>query len=246
MIPTPNSPQPISIIIPVLNEAETIGDLLAHLQPDVSPSQPPVEIIVVDGGSVDETVAIAKSQNVRVEIQAGGRALQMNRGAALAQAEILLFLHADTRLPADYVTEILAVLYPDQGQKPPVAGAFRLKIDAPLRSLRWIEWGVNLRSQVCQLPYGDQAIFLTKRMFTAVGGFPDLPIMEDFVLIRQLQRRGHIALTRSAVTTSARRWLRQGVSRTTLINQLMIGGYYLGISPQTLARWYRQGKMSQH
>lgn len=241
-------PQPaptLSIIIPVLNEAETIGSLLAELQARSEPELK-IEIIVVDGGSADETVALAASQNVQVEVQTGGRAQQMNRGAGMAHGEILVFLHADTRLPPNYAAEILQVLNPPVGQPKPIAGAFRLKIDAPLPSLRLIEWGVNLRSQLCQLPYGDQAIFLTKAVFTEVGGFPDLPIMEDFVLVRQLQRRGRIALAPSAVITSARRWLKQGVSRTTWINQIMILGYYLGISPHRLARWYRQGKMSQH
>jgi hypothetical protein len=120
-----------------------------------------------------------------------------------------------------------------------VAGAFKLSIAQADWRLKLIAWGVQWRSKLAQLPYGDQALFLKKSTFTAIGGFPVLPIMEDFVLIQQLKGLGTIGLTNSWVLTSPRRWQRMGIFKTTLINQIIIGGYYMGISPDRLKRWYR-------
>ena len=219
----------ISIIIPVLNEAYTIKPTLAHLK-----NASNVEIIVVDGGSKDETIALAKSCGVQVISSGLGRATQMNLGATVATGDILLFLHADTRIPPNFDTLIRQALPGNF-----IAGAFELKIDANLRGIRLIEKMVNLRSHLFSLPYGDQAIFICSKVFHEIGGFPDLPIMEDFELMRQLKRLGKIEIIPQAVITSGRRWQKLGIIKTTLINQLMIIGYFLGVSPAQLARWYR-------
>lgn len=222
----------ISIIIPVLNEAQIIQSTLQRLK-----GNPQVEIIVVDGGSQDDTVNLARQLGIKVIVLSGqGRGMQMNAGAAIAQGEILLFLHSDTQLPPNFVELTLETL------KIPrvIAGAFELKIDGQDPSLRWIERLVKLRSRLLSLPYGDQAIFLTKQVFEEVGGFSNLPIMEDFELVQCLKRRGKIGIATAAVVTSPRRWQKLGVWQTTLINQLIILGYYLGISPTKLSNFYRQ------
>jgi rSAM/selenodomain-associated transferase 2 len=220
----------ISIIIPVLNEAAIIQPILEKLQGNAN-----LEIIVIDGGSRDNTAVIAQATGVKTITVSGGRSAQMNAGAKIAEGEILLFLHLDTNLPANFVDLITQTL------KHPrvIAGAFELAIQGEAKSLRWIEIFVKLRSHLLSLPYGDQAIFITKQAFADIGGFPDLPIMEDFELIQRLKRQGKIAIAPGTVITSGRRWQKLGVWRTTFINQLIIAGYYLGVSPQKLSDFYR-------
>lgn len=221
----------ISIIIPVLNEAKNITQALASIQPSAN-----VEVIVVDGGSQDNTVELAQSWGVKVLSAAIGRACQMNAGAKIATGDILLFLHADTRLPPGFDTLARTIAT----QPDTVAGAFALQIDAKLWSLRLIEIGVNWRSRWLQMPYGDQAIFLKSAIFHKIGRFPDLPMMEDFELMRRLRRIGRIAIIPVPVLTSGRRWLQKGVFKTTLINQIAIIAYLLGVSPKRIVRWYRR------
>ncbi|MEQ9669321.1 TIGR04283 family arsenosugar biosynthesis glycosyltransferase [Coleofasciculus sp. G2-EDA-02] len=220
----------ISVIIPVLNEASTIGSVLERLMGTNN-----VDVIVVDGGSRDETVTVARSRNVQVISTPPGRACQMNAGAARATGDILLFLHADTRLPANFDCLVRQALQEPQT----IAGAFELRIDSQQLGLRLIERLVNWRSRFFSMPYGDQAIFLKATSFHHIGGFPNLPIMEDFELIRRLKHQGRIAIVPAFVLTSGRRWERLGIIKTTLINQLIILGYFFGVSPDKLARWYR-------
>ncbi|MFN6567105.1 TIGR04283 family arsenosugar biosynthesis glycosyltransferase [Dendronalium sp. ChiSLP03b] len=226
----------ISIIIPTLNEAGNIKQAITTTQASTN-----IEVIVVDGGSQDDTVAIAQSLGVKVISSSPGRASQMNAGAVAAGGEILLFLHADTHLPTGFDDMVRTALQ----KLGTVAGAFALRIDASLLSLRWVEWGVNWRSHFWQMPYGDQAIFLTKEVFQQIGGFPELPIMEDFELMRRLKRIGQIVILPVPVVTSARRWLQKGVFKTTLINQIVIIAYLLGVSPEQIRSWYRQGKFKR-
>jgi rSAM/selenodomain-associated transferase 2 len=229
-----HQPYKISIIIPVLNEAKIIETSLSPLQMNQD-----VEVIIVDGGSTDDTVKLVKKQGFKVITSSlPRRSYQMNLGAKEAQGKILLFLHADTILPENYLNSIENIL----AQPGTVAGAFRLQIDGKERAFRLIETMVNWRSRFFSLPYGDQAIFLKTSFFKEIGGFSSLPIMEDFDLIKRLQKLGKITLASSAVITSARRWQKLGIWKTTLINQLIIVGYYFRIFPQNLAKFYQQSK----
>lgn len=223
----------ISIIIPTLNEVGNIKDAITTTQPSTN-----IEVIVVDGGSQDDTVEIAQSLGVKVISSPPGRAVQMNTGALAASGDILLFLHADTRLPTGFDMMIRTALQ----QPGSVAGAFALRIDASGWGIRWVEWGVNRRSHFWQMPYGDQAIFITKEIFQKIGMFPELPIMEDFELIRRLKRNCKITIISVPVITSARRWLQKGILKTTLINQIVIIAYLLGVSPERIRSWYRREK----
>jgi rSAM/selenodomain-associated transferase 2/rSAM/selenodomain-associated transferase 1 len=222
----------ISVIIPTLNEVDNVAAAIAS-----AGSGADVEIIVADGGSDDGTQGRASSLGLKMLTSPHGRARQMNKAAALAAGDILLFLHADTLLPRYFDVLVRSVL-----ARPGVAaGAFEFRLDARRWGLRVIERLVNWRSRRLQMPYGDQAIFMKARTFRAAGGFPALPIMEDFELVRRLKRMGRIEVVPAPVVTSARRWLSLGVLRTTLINQLTIAAYLLGISPSRLADWH-QGK----
>jgi len=160
----------------------------------------------------------------------------MNAGASAATSNVLLFLHGDTLLPEGFGHEVHAVL----SQAGTAAGAFRLRIDAPGFSYRIIEQMVNWRSRILSLPYGDQTLFLSRETFSASGGFPPLPIMEDLVYVRSLRKLGRIAVTRKPVVTSARRWERTGVWKMTLINQLALLSYAAGSDPERIACWYRK------
>jgi rSAM/selenodomain-associated transferase 2 len=224
----------ISVIIPVLNEASNIENTLTHLLVEKD-----IELIVVDGGSKDRTQEIVKNLGLQLFIcHESGRAKQMNLGAERATGDILLFLHADTKLPQRFQQSIEAAFQNDRI----VAGAFNLHIDSQIFSLRIIEWLVRVRSHLCSLPYGDQAIFIKRDLFMKIGGFANLPIMEDFELIQRLQSFGKIAIVSESVVTSARRWQKLGVWRTTAINQIVIIGYYLGVSPLKLRNLYRLGE----
>lgn len=219
----------ISIIIPTCNEADNIGKLLPGLL-----ATPGVELLVVDGGSADNTVDVAKSLGAKVISTPPGKAKQMNAGAEAARGDILLFLHGDTKLAPGFVKQVRDTL-----EQPGIsAGAFRLSIDGKGFGLRVIEWLVNLRAKVLQMPYGDQGIFVTADMFFSIGAFPAQPIMEDFELMRRLKKRGRVGILPLRATTSARRWERLGILKTTVINQAIIIGYLFGVSPEKLAGWY--------
>lgn len=219
----------LSIIIPVLNEANNIKATLRSTDSDDC-----VEIVIVDGGSEDNTVEIARNAGAKVVLSPPGRARQLNRGAAEAQGEVYLFLHGDTWLPDGYARFVRETMARDDI----VAGAFRLAIDSPQKRLKWVAGAANLRSRLMRFPYGDQAIFLRADLFRKLGGFPQLPVMEDFCLVQSLRRQGRIHILDQQVVTSARRWLRLGVFRTTLINQLMVVGFLLGLPLNFLAKIY--------
>jgi rSAM/selenodomain-associated transferase 2 len=222
----------ISIIIPTRNEAENIGTILPELL-----VLPGVELVIVDGASTDNTVEVARSLGAKVLVTSPGKAVQMNTGAKAARGEILLFLHCDTRLEPGFVGQIQKTL-----MQPGVsAGAFTLSIDGKGFGLRLIEWLVSFRSRALQMPYGDQGIFVTADIFHSVGSFPLQPIMEDFELMRRLKRKGKVKISPLHATTSARRWERLGVLKTTIVNQAIILGYFFGVSPEKLADWYWKG-----
>lgn len=218
----------LSIVIPTLNEE---GQLEATLEPIMQ--HPNCDVIIADGGSTDGTVDLARKLGCRVVTANRGRGRQMNAGAALCRGEHLLFLHADTRLPATFVEDIHSTLMTGA-----IAGAFRFRFDQPGWGLRCLEWGTSLRCRFLQLPFGDQGLFLRSSEFFRLGGFQNWPLMEDFELCKRLRSHGRIQMTQSASSTSARRWKKLGLFRTTLINQLCIAGFRLGVSPERLADWY--------
>jgi rSAM/selenodomain-associated transferase 2 len=222
----------ISVIIPTLNEAPNITGTIQSVRNAGDAS----EIIVVDGLSSDDTRSLAKAAGATVVESEPGRARQMNAGAAEAKGEILLFLHADTKPPQGF-DEHIQRAFETQNI---IAGAFELQIDGQGKGLRRIEKLANWRSRTRQMPYGDQGVFLKADTFREIGGFPLMPIMEDFELMRRLKKRGRIIISPIAALTSARRWRRHGVLKTTLINQIIIWAYYFGISPTRLARWYQK------
>lgn len=219
----------LSVIIPALNEEDSIREtIFAARDRDA-------EVIVVDGGSRDRTRDIARKAGAEVIATRKGRALQQNAGAATAKGKALLFLHADTLLPVRYVDRVFETLLP----KRTAAGAFRFKTDCRVPLIRSVEWMTNVRSRLFQLPYGDQAVFIKRAQFNAVGGFPHVSIAEDLLLVRHLRKNGRIRIAQAEAVTSGRRWQRLGVIRTTLINWIIMTGCHLGVSPDSLAPLYR-------
>jgi rSAM/selenodomain-associated transferase 2 len=219
----------ISIIIPTLDEAEFIAGTLASI-----PMGPGLEVIIVDGGSRDATPTIGQSLGALVLFSSPGRARQMNRGASRAKGDILLFLHADTLLPESFPEHIYQCL----GNPRVVAGAFRLGLSPPIKGSAFIEKMANLRAEKLNLPYGDQAIFVPAKIFRDLGGYKEIPLLEDVDLVRRLRRIGRLGVIPVPVVASSRRWKKLGVWKTTGINQLILGGFFLGIPPRILARWY--------
>lgn len=226
-------PPRISVIIPTLNEADHLERAVASAR-----TAPAVEIIVVDGGSADGTPEIARQLGVKVVTSRRSRAAQMNTGAAVARAEALLFLHADAELPDAYGREVLSLLATPGA----VLGAFQFRLDDRRPILMLIERLVAFRSRWIAMPYGDQGLFMRTATFRALGGFPDIPIMEDYELVRRARRVGRVVLADAAVTTSARRWTRNGPLLTTLLNQLCLMAWMFGMSAERIATWRSRAK----
>ena len=223
----------LSVIVPTLDEEATIASTLAHAR---RPGD--VELVVVDGGSRDETVNVARPLADRVLDAPRGRAAQMNAGAAAARGAVLLFLHADTRLPDDYPALVTEALAPADV----VGGRFDIRLDAPGLAYRVIERLIGLRSRLTGVATGDQAIFVRRDAFVRVGGYPAIPLMEDIALCRALKRAGRMAALRDVVVTSARRWQRDGLVRTVALMWTLRLAYYAGVSPARLARAYRAAR----
>ena len=219
----------VSIIVPALNEAPGIGAALDRAQQTGAG-----EVIVVDGGSDDDTVEIARSRGCRVLEGPRGRAAQQNLGARAARGDVLLFLHADNWLAPDALAQVeRAMSHPGV-----VAGAFRQRIEADGLPFRLLEHGNALRVRVLQLAYGDQGIFLRRETFESVGGFPQVRLMEDVLLSKKLRRRGQIVLLPGPLHVSARRWRQYGVIRQTARNWVLLTATALGASPDRLADFY--------
>ena len=222
----------ISIIIPVRNEEDAIGPCLDSLA-DYSD----LEILVVDGGSSDQTIHEIKKRGHRPVSSAPGRGRQQHTGAKAASGDFFLFLHCDTRLPHNFTTHVRKILK----QEEVAAGAFQLTINAQGLGYRIIEYSANLRSRRLKLPYGDQALFMKKETYFAANGFPDQAILEELDFLSRLKNLGRIVIAPDYATTSARRWQQHGIMKTTIVNQLMLAGWVMGISPERLARWYYKG-----
>ena len=252
----------ISVIIPTLNEASTIEDCLGQfdggsgrsdeqdipggsagpgeqdrsIERDSPEEAASLEIIVVDGGSDDGMPEIVRSRPGVSFIASSirGRAIQMNAGAAASSGDVLLFLHADTRLPARW-RELVAESICERGK---AGGRFRFDIAHAKRIYRWIARGTNFRSRILGITYGDQAIYTTREAFESVGGFPGIPVFEDARFADRLKKAGGLDWIDEAVLTSARRWERRGPVRTLLLTWLLRLLYTLFVPPRFLARFY--------
>ncbi len=231
LLEQPSPDNDISVIIPAFNEEQCIARTIESAKAGAK------EIIVVDGGSGDRTKEIAEGLGASVMSSEPGRAAQMNAGARAAKSGILLFLHADTILPGSYAAHAREAL-----EAGAAFGAFNLKIDSPALSFRMLEVLVSFRSHVLEMPYGDQSIFVRKDAFHALDGFADMKIMEDYDFVKRARKRFTLSIANAAVTTSARRWERLGILRTTFINQRVIASYHLGAGPERLAEIYTQAK----
>lgn len=227
-------PPSISIVIPVYHEAPILNALIAHLVR--LPFTGKREILVVDGAPSGDSLRAIQAPQVRKLIAPPGRGIQMNAGARRAGGEILLFLHADTHLPPDGLNQIAEAMQASAA----VGGAFDLAIDSPRACFRLIERAASLRSRVTRVPYGDQAIFIRRGYFMDIGGFAEIPIMEDVELMQRIRRRGRrIMLLPCRVATSPRRWERTGICRNTLRNWSLLALFHLGVAPERLGRFYR-------
>ncbi|HLZ34070.1 MAG TPA: TIGR04283 family arsenosugar biosynthesis glycosyltransferase [Nitrospira sp.] len=220
----------ITVVIPVLNEEQTIVATLRHTASlDVN------EIVVVDGGSTDQTRAEAEARGLaRVLTSQPGRARQLNAGAKASRSEILLFLHADTRLP-DRARQSIESALADPAV---VGGRFDVRFDSHSAWSRIISTFMNLRSRLTRISTGDQAMFVRRHIFEQLGGFSDIPLMEDIEFSTRLKRTGPTRALHDTVTTSFRRWEQQGPLRTVLLMWTLRLLYWIGVSPHRLTRFY--------
>ena len=221
--------QKISIIIPVLNEAKILEQTLSQLQSELGHH----ELIIVDGGSTDGSVHIAEKYG-KVITSASGRAKQLNVGAAAASGDILIFLHADIWLESGALAAVETAL--SSGY---VGGGFRQKIDGKNILYRAIEIAGNIRGKYLKVFYGDSGIFLTRADFEKIGGFPEIPILEEMEFSRDMHKLGKTTLVIPHIHISARRWETKGIVRTTVNNWLITLLYFLKFSPEQLAKLYR-------
>jgi rSAM/selenodomain-associated transferase 2 len=214
--------QRLSVVVPALNEAAGIRAALEALAPLRARGH---EVIVVDGGSADDTAQLAAGLCDRMLVAGRGRALQMNAGARAAKGDFLVFLHADTRLPADFVI-------PESS----LWGRFDVEIAGRHPLLKMVAWSMNLRSRLTGIATGDQAMFVRRELFP---GFPEIALMEDIALSRRLKRLGRPTCLRQKVRTSGRRWESRGVLRTIFLMWSLRLLYFLGASPDRLMRLYK-------
>ena len=227
----PLVPVKISIVIPVVNEIDVIAQSVERAW-----SAGADEVIVVDGGSTDGTLAELATLDCNSVQSKAGRALQMNNGVKYSTGEVLVFLHADNWLEVDSCAQIRKALK-DSGFE---FGAFRQRINDDSLLYRWVEFGNELRVKYQGLIYGDQAFFITRKWFDLVEGFPQIDLMEDFQISRTLRKLGRPLLLDGPTFVSPRRWLKVGVVRQTIRNWMMCCAYRLGVSPDRLSQYYRR------
>ena len=219
----------VSAVIPTLNEEHSLPGLLVELS-----RQGACQIIVADGGSADRTVDIARRFGAEVVRLFPSRGKQLNAGAAAATGEALFFVHADVKLPPDAVSLIADCL--SRGCH--VGGSFSIAIDSPRPSIRLISWMINQRSRLLRLPYGDQGIFITRRAFNALGGYREIPIMEDLEFVKRMNRLGSTALLPQKIITSARRYEKEGPAFSTFRNWLQVTLFFAGVNPTRIRKLY--------
>jgi rSAM/selenodomain-associated transferase 2 len=223
----------IAVIVPVLNEVERLPGLLKMLNGlNVN------EVVLVDGGSEDGSQKLLGQSEFRWLQSKKGRASQMNAGASICQSEILLFLHADTEVDA----AAMASARDAMADSEVVGGRFDLKLSGRHPMLRLIEQMINLRSRFTKISTGDQAMFVRRKLFEKLGGFSDQPLMEDVEFSRRLKQQGRVACLHDRVTTSSRRWEQSGMLRTILLMWKLRFLYWTGVSPERLARIYRDAR----
>ncbi len=226
---TPGTTPRVSVIIPALNEAARIAETIAAARAAGAD-----EVVVVDGGSRDATIPQAAGAD-RVLSSLPGRAVQQNRGAAVATGNVLVFLHADCLPAPGSITVLRDVLNRDPDI---VGGCFQQRIDAAGWAYRLWEWGNLRRVLWWRMAYGDQGLFLRRDVFTAIGGFPEWPLMEDVGLMERLRGRGRFVVLWPRLVVSARRWRKRGLLRQTALNWTLLTLYALGVAPKHLARLY--------
>ncbi len=224
----------IAVIVPLLNERDRLPGLLqmlAGLHAD--------EVVIVDGGSTDGTELLLAEAGLPWCRGRPGRAAQMNRGAEQCRSEILLFLHADTEITSIALQHLREVMSdPDRV----VGGRFDVRLSGNAALFRIIEYFINLRSRLTKISTGDQGIFVRRDLFERVGGFPDQPLMEDIEFSKRLKREGRLACLRDKVTTSSRRWEKHGIIRTTMLMWKLRFLYWVGVTPERLARMYQYAR----
>jgi len=220
----------LSVVIPALDEADRIAGAVASVAAGAD------EIFVVDGGSSDGTLERVRTAGAQVLPSSPGRARQLGVGAEAASGDVVLFLHADTRLAEGWDRAVRRALV-DPGV---AGGAFRFRLDDRSLRLRWLEWGTWLRVALLSLPYGDQALFVRRGVLDAIGGVPQVPIMEDLDLVMQMRRHGRLARLSLPATTSARRYREAGALRTALRHLVAASAWALGRDRERIAAWVRR------
>jgi len=222
----------VAVVIPALDEEGWIAESVASAA--AGNAQLVAEIIVADGGSRDGTGHRAEACGARIVRSPKGRAQQLEAGVHASDAEALLFLHADTRLPPGFAESIVEAL----ADPAVVGGAFRFGFAAPRTpSLRIVEWAARVRSEALRLPYGDQALFVRRRALAAIGGIPRVPILEDLDLVAAMKQHGRFVILPLAVQTSARRYEANGVWRTVAQHAVAVGAWWIGVDRTRIARW---------
>lgn len=226
-------PPKISVIVPTLNECRNMGSCLQKVNEGFN-----VECIVVDGGSRDDTREIAARNGARVCGVSPGRARQMNEGAGMASGDIFLFLHADCQLPDGWDIHLRRVMKDPRT----TLGCFSLRIRESFPARPWVELGINLRTRMLKRPYGDQGLFVRRKTFFDLGGYSELPILEDVCFVTRAKGFGRVGIILSPLVTSGRRWERFGFLKTLFLNQLILLGSRLDVDPQVLKTLYAQGR----
>ncbi len=222
----------ISIIVPVHNEEKIIKQFLSSFSYNYS-----LEVIVVDGQSSDQSKEFAKSFPIKVVKGIKNRAQQMNSGARAAKGDILLFLHADCLIENDSLNKIVQAL--NNGY---IGGCLSQKIDSPKLIYRFIEVSGNIRARLFKIFYGDQAIFVRKDIFLRIKGFDNVDLFDDVLFSKKLNKMGKVCVLNDKVYSSCRRWARQGIIKTTLINWLLSLGFFIGIAPHILKKIYNDNR----